>query len=111
MKARSNATPVSPRHIVCLALSLITMAALAFTTQPVQADKEVPFRAAFITEFESVVIPPMAHIQVIGEGKATHLGKATAVTTDQEVNLIRTDECDLHVYRGERRHGCAGDGV
>jgi hypothetical protein len=88
MKARSNATPVSPRHIVCLALSLIAMAALAFRTQPAQADKEVPFRAAFITEFESVVIPPIVRIQVIGEGKATHLGKATAVTTDQEVNLI-----------------------
>jgi hypothetical protein len=88
MKATSNATPVIPRRIMCLALSLMAMAALALTTQPARADKQVPFRAAFTTEFESVVIPPIAHITVIGEGKGTHLGKATAVTTDQEVNLI-----------------------
>jgi hypothetical protein len=88
MKATSNATPVIPRRIMCLALSLMAMAALALTTQPAQADKQVPFRAAFTTEFESVVVPPIAHINVIGEGQATHLGKATAVTTDQEVNLI-----------------------
>ena len=88
MKATSNATPVNPRRIMCLALLLMAMAALALTTQPAQAGKEVPFRAAFTTEFESVVIPPIAHIAVIGEGNATHLGKATAVTTDQAVNLI-----------------------
>src|SRR5437016_11067777 len=88
MKATSNATPVNPRRIMCLALLLMAMAALALTTQPAQAGKEVPFRAAFTTEFESVVIPPIAHIAVIGEGKATHLGKATAVTTDQAVDLI-----------------------
>jgi hypothetical protein len=88
MKATSNAIPVIPRRIMCLALSLMAMAALALTTQPAQADKQVPFRAAFTTEFESVVQFPIAHINVIGEGKATHLGKATAVTTDQEVNLI-----------------------
>jgi hypothetical protein len=51
-------------------------------------DKQVPFRAAFTTEFESDGMFPIAHITVIGEGQGTHLGKATTVTTDQEVNLI-----------------------
>src|SRR5882724_4504951 len=87
MKATSNATTVSPRRIMCLAVSLLAMAALVFTTQPAQADEQVPFRAAFTTEFESVVEFPIVHIDVVGEGKATHLGKTTVVTTDQAVNL------------------------
>jgi hypothetical protein len=48
----------------------------------------VPFRAAFITEFESVVNFPIAHISVIGQGGALHMGATKAVTTDQAVNLI-----------------------
>jgi hypothetical protein len=88
MKATINATRVIPRRIMCLALSLMAMGALALRSQAAQVDKQVPFRAAFTTEFESDVIFPIAHINVIGEGKATHLGKATTVTTDQEVNLI-----------------------
>jgi hypothetical protein len=87
MKATSNATPVIPRRIMCLALSLIAMTVVALKSQAAQVDKEVPFRAAFTTEFESVVTGPIAHISVIGEGKATHLGKATAVTTNQMVNF------------------------
>ena len=82
MKATSNATPVILRRIMCLALSLIAMVALALKGQAAQVDKQVPFRAAFTTEFESVVIsemPPIALITVIGEGQGTHLGKATAV--------------------------------
>src|SRR5262249_20836705 len=87
MKATSSTTRVIPRRIMCLALSLMAMAAFALRSQAAQVDK-VPFRAAFTTEFESVVIGTIAHITVIGEGQGTHLGKATAVTTDQEVNLI-----------------------
>jgi hypothetical protein len=52
------------------------------------ADEQVPFRAAFNTEFQSVVDFPLAHIRVVGKGRALHLGMATAVTTDQEVNLL-----------------------
>ena len=88
MKATINATRVIPRRIMCLALSLMAMAALALKSQAAQPDKEVPFRAAFTTEFESVVEFPIAHIAVVGEGNGTHLGKATAVTNDQVVNLV-----------------------
>ena len=88
MKATINATPVIRRRIMCLALSLMAMAALALRSQAAQVDKEVPFRAAFTTVFESDGMLPIAHIRVIGEGQGTHLGKATTFTTDQEVNLI-----------------------
>ena len=87
MKATINATRVIRRCIMCLALSLMAMAALPLRSQAAQVDKQVPFSAAFTTEFESVVMFPIAHITVIGEGKATHLGKATAGTTNQLVNL------------------------
>ncbi len=86
MKLTISPTALSPRRVHCLAL----MAAftLAFAPQLARAAKEVPFRAAFITEFKSVVEFPIAHISVIGEGQASHMGATTAVTTDQEVNLI-----------------------
>ena len=50
-------------------------------------DKQVPFNAAFTTVFVSDGIFPIARITVIGEGQATPLGKATAATTNQLVNL------------------------
>ena len=87
MKATINATRVIRRRIMCLALSLMAMAALALRSQAAQVDKQVPFRAAFTTEFESDGMSPIAHITVIGEGQGTHLGKATTVTTNQLVNL------------------------
>jgi len=88
MKATSNATPVILRRIMCLALSLMAMAALALTTQLAQAGEQVPFTASFTTEFESSVVLQVAQITVIGEGKGKHLGNATAVTINQLVNLL-----------------------
>jgi hypothetical protein len=83
---RITATPSRPRRVHCLAL--VAAFTLAFAPQLARGAKEVPFRAAFITEFESVVEFPTAHISVIGEGQALHMGATTAVTTNQEVNLI-----------------------
>jgi hypothetical protein len=60
MNATSNATPVILRRIMCLALSLIAMAAVALKSQAAQVDKQVPFTAAFTTEFESSVVFPVA---------------------------------------------------
>jgi hypothetical protein len=88
MKATINATRVIPRRIMCLVLSLVAMAALALRSQAAQMDKQVPFRAAFTTEFESVLVFPIAQITVIGEGKGTLLGNATAVTSNQLVNVL-----------------------
>jgi hypothetical protein len=49
-----KATPVILRRIMCLALLLIAMAALALKGQAAQVDKQVPFRAAFTTEFDTL---------------------------------------------------------
>jgi hypothetical protein len=86
MKVTTSATPTSPRHVHCL--TLLAAFTLAFAPQSARAGDQVPFRAAFITEFESVVDSPIAHISVIGQGEALHMGATTAVTTDQAVNLI-----------------------
>jgi len=86
MKVTTSATPSSPRRVHCLAL--LAAFTLAFAPQSARAGEQVPFRAAFITEFESVVEFPIAHISVIGQGRALHMGATTAVTTDQAVNLI-----------------------
>src|SRR5262249_40707730 len=88
MKATSSTTRAMSRRIMRLVLSLMAMAALASRSQAAQEDKQVPFSAAFTTEFENVVMFPIAHVTVIGEGKATHLGKATASTDNQLVNLL-----------------------
>jgi len=87
MKTTINATRVIPRRIMCLALSLVAMATLALRSQAAQADKQVPFNAAFTTVFVSDGNFPIARITVIGEGQVTPLGKATTATTNQLVNL------------------------
>ena len=86
MRLTISATPSNRRRVHCLAL--LAAFTLAFAPQLAGAAKQVPFRAAFTTEFESAVEFPIAHISVIGEGRALHMGATTAVTTDQEVNLI-----------------------
>jgi hypothetical protein len=83
----NNRTLMSPRRVLCLAILLATVT-LALAPQPIRADDQVPFSAAFVTEFQSVVEFPIAHIAVVGRGRALHLGAATAVTADQAVNLL-----------------------
>jgi hypothetical protein len=67
---------------------LLVAVTLAVAPQQAHAGEQVPFRAAFTTEFESVVEFPISYITVVGHGTATHLGKTTAVTTNQAINLI-----------------------
>ena len=87
MKATINATRVIPRRIMCLALSLVAMSALALRSQAAQWDKQVPFNAAFTTVFVGDGNFPTAQFTVIGQGQATPLGTATTATTNQLVNL------------------------
>lgn len=86
MRVTTSATPRRPRRIHCLAL--LAAFTLAFAPQSARADDQVPFRAAFITTFESELNLPIARISVTGHGDAVRMGATTAVTTDQEVNLI-----------------------
>ena len=95
MKATINATRVILRRIMCLALSLMAIAALPLRSQ---AGQQVPFSAAFTTEFESDGNFPISLITVIGVGKATHLGKATTVTDNQLVNLITGQSTATYTY-------------
>src|SRR5687767_1121033 len=85
MRVTISTTPPSPRRVHCLAL--LAAFTLAFATQSARAGEQVPFRAAFTTQFVSTVAFPIAHLSVIGQGRALHMGATTAVTTDQAVNL------------------------
>ena len=70
-------------------LALLAVLVLALMPRAAgAAAHEVPFSAAFTTEFESAVVFPIAHISVTGDGYGLHMGRSTAVTTDQSVNLI-----------------------
>ncbi len=88
MKTITSSTSTSPWRLPSLALLLATVTLLAFVPQSTLRGRQVPFKAGFSTEFESVLIFPFLHISVTGEGNASHLGATTAVTTDQLVNVI-----------------------
>jgi hypothetical protein len=72
--------------LLALLIALVTLSAVA--PQAVRAGSEVPFHANFITQFESVVEFPLLHVTVDSRGQATYMGKTTAFTDDQLVNLI-----------------------
>ena len=48
----------------------------------------MPFHANFITKVESVLEFPLLHVTVNSRGQATYMGKTTAFTDDQLVNVI-----------------------
>ena len=77
-----------PRLFSSLSLLLATVCLLAFASPAARAGGEVPFHANFITQFESVVEFPLLHVTVNGRGQATYVGRTTAFTDDQLVNLI-----------------------
>jgi len=87
MHATRNNTLLKGLRGTCGALLATMTLALASSPSPQPGD-QVPFHGAFTTVFDSVVQFPFAHISVSGEGKAQHMGRATAVSTDQLVNLI-----------------------
>ncbi len=71
---------------ICLTLLAILLVAIA--PRPASAAHRVPFAAHFATEFESIVQFPFANIMVTGEGHARHMGRTTAESTDQTINLL-----------------------
>ncbi len=88
MNVTTCAPSSSGLRVHCLALLAVLLLAIAPRPVSARAAHEVPFRASFTTEFESVVAFPFATIAVIGEGHALHMGATTADTTDQTVNLL-----------------------
>ena len=88
MKTKTNLKSPSRRHLPSLALLLATITLLAFAPQSARASGEKPFHANFITQFETVVEFPLLHVTVNAGGKATYMGRTSAFTDDQLVNLI-----------------------
>ena len=88
MKTPTNLISAQHRHLPSLALLLATVTLLAFAPQSARAGGEKPFHANFITRFESVVEFPLLHVTVNSRGQATYMGRTTAFTDDQLVNLI-----------------------
>lgn len=86
MNVTPSATPSNRLHFHCLAL--LAALTMAFVALPASASHPKQFRANFTTQFTSVVAFPIVHISVTGEGHALHMGRTTAVTTNQMVNLL-----------------------
>jgi hypothetical protein len=87
MKKTTNLKSLSREPLPSLALLVATVALLAFAPQSVRGG-EKEFHANFITQFESVVEFPLLHVTVNSKGRATYMGRTTAFTDDQLVNLV-----------------------
>jgi hypothetical protein len=88
MKTVTRHLSVRARFLPSLALLLATVNLLLLASQSAQAGGEKPFHANFITQFETVVEFPFLHVTVNSRGQATYMGRTTAFTDDQLVNLI-----------------------
>jgi len=88
MKTITQLKSASRRQFPSLALLLAAVTLLAFAPQPVRAGPSYPFYANFMTHFESVLEFPLLHVAVTAQGQATYMGKTSAFTGDQLVNLV-----------------------
>ena len=88
MKTITHLKSPSRRQFPSLALLLATVTLLAFAPQSARASGEMPFHANFIAHFESVLEFPLLHVTVNAAGEATYMGRPSAYTDDQLVNLI-----------------------
>ena len=87
MKTVNNTKSAQRRHFPSLALLLAAVTLLAFAPQSARAAGEKPFHANFITQFETLLEFPLLHFTVSAQGQATYMGKTTAFSDDQVVNL------------------------
>jgi hypothetical protein len=79
---------LSRPHLPSLTLLFAAVTLLAFAPQSARASGEKPFHANFITQVETVLEFPFLHVTVNSRGQATYMGRTTAFTDDQLVNLI-----------------------
>ena len=71
-----------PLFLACFAAVFIS------APTPAVAADQVPFNASFTTEFTTEFVPPFyLRVFVTGQGNASHMGRTSAVTTDQLINL------------------------
>lgn len=88
MKTTTSLNSLSRGPLPFLAVLLVTVTLLAFAPQLACASGEKPFHANFITQVETVLEFPFLHVTVNSRGHATYMGRTTAFTDDQVVNLI-----------------------
>ena len=88
MKSTTNLISTNSRHLASFALLHATIALVTLAPLPARASSEQPFHANFITQFTSVVEFPLLHVTVNSRGQATYMGRTTANTDDQLVNLV-----------------------
>jgi hypothetical protein len=88
MKTTTNLNSLSRGPLPFLAVLLVTVTLVAFAPQSACASGEKPFHANFITQVETVLEFPFLHVTVNSRGQATYMGRTTAFTDDQVVNLI-----------------------
>src|SRR6476620_864584 len=73
--------------LIPLLLACFATVFLLEATRAIAAD-QVPFNASFSTEVTTEFVPPFyLRVFVTGEGNASHMGRTSAVTTDQLINL------------------------
>ena len=75
---------------ICSRTALLALAvgAFALAPSPVQAGDQVPFRASWDAQIEITPLnPPLVAVSGLGEGRATHLGRMTAQSIAEVVNL------------------------
>jgi hypothetical protein len=85
---RNRLLSASPHQLLFLTVLLVTITLLVFAPQSTRADSQMPFSASFGTEFTNeFVLPFYLRVFVTGEGNASHMGRTSAVTTDQLINL------------------------
>ncbi len=88
MNAITKHPSMRDRSLASLGLLLATVTLLAFASQSAQASGEKPFHANFTTQVETVLEFPFLHVTVNSRGQATYMGRTTAFTDDQLVNVI-----------------------
>ena len=110
MKTTINATRVIPRRIMCLALSLVAMAALALRSQAAQ-DKQVPFNAAFTMYLWARGISQSTKSRSSVRAKRRLWARPQQLLLTSLSISDRKVDCDLHIWRGQWGHCCSGGEV
>ena len=109
MKTKTHLKSPNRREFPSLALLLATVTLLAFAPQSARAD-EMPFHANFITHFESVLEFPLLHVTVNAVGQTTYMGRTSALTVDQLVNLIDGSGTATYILTPASRMSNGGSG-
>ena len=109
MKTKTHLKSPNRRQFPSLALLLATVTLLAFAPQSARAD-EMPFHANFITHFESVLEFPLLHVTVNAVGQTTYMGRTSALTVDQLVNLIDGSGTATYILTPASRMSNGGSG-